>query len=379
MKAFEAIRKNKALLFGIAAAVAFILILNRSDIAIEYMKKGLKLCAATVIPSLFPFMVISELIISSGVGMKVCRLLSRPMRVLFGVSEAGGCAFILGAICGFPIGARTAASMYDNGIIEKKELERLLTFCNNPGSAFVISAIGVSLFGNRRVGVMLYICVILSAVIVGVLGRLFFGKENKKSEAVLSLSKDVSGVELFTSAIQNSALSMLTVCAYVAFFSSFVGCLGAILTSLGVPDGICALIFGFFELSSGVGMAAEAVSSTKAILLCAAFAGWSGLSVHFQIMTICAGRGISFKPFFIAKAAQGVICALLMGIFLRFFSPFGDLSSEIFTKTGEISSFSAPSLLCLLFFGASVCPIILNLFDIKKLSSKNPKKFQKRS
>ncbi len=370
MKAIEAIKKNRALFFGIAAASAFILILNRSDIAIEYMKKGLNLCAHTVIPSLFPFMVISELIISSGVGMKVSRLLSRPMRALFGVSEAGGCAFILGAICGFPIGARTAASMYDKGIIDKSEFERSLTFCNNPGSAFVISAIGVSLFGNKKIGIILYACVILSAIAVGVLGQFILGKGHKKSEAVVSLSKNVSGVELFTSAIQSSSLSMLTVCAYVAFFSSFVGCLGAILSNLGVPDGICAAIFGFFELSSGVGMAAGAVSSTKAVILCAAFAGWSGLSVHFQIMTICAGRGISFKPYFLAKATQGVICALFAGISLRFFSPFGDLDSEIFIASAEIAPFFDSSLLCLLFFGASVCPLVLEIFKSKNFPKK---------
>jgi sporulation integral membrane protein YlbJ len=369
MKTLKSFKINKMIIFGAIATLAFILILNRSNVAIEYMKKGLNLCSKTVIPSLFPFMVISDLIVSSGVGIGACKPFARPMKAVFGVSEAGGCAFILGAVCGFPIGARTAVSMYDGGLIDKDELTHILTFCNNPGSAFIISAVGVSLFGNRKIGNLLYLCVILSAVTVGILGRLFFKTKRKKATVTLCSPPQNSGIELFTSAIQNSAVSMLTVCAYVAFFSSLIGCLGAILRDLGVSEVVCAAIFGFFELSSGVGIAAEAVSSTKAVIMCAAIAGWSGLSVHFQIMTICSGRGISFKPYFFAKVSQGILCALFMGICLRFYSPFVDLNSEIFATVQTVSLCDS-TLICLLFFAASAFPVVLEMIKAKNFQKK---------
>ncbi|MBQ8408958.1 MAG: hypothetical protein IJY39_08855 [Clostridia bacterium] len=369
------------LFFGAIASMAFLLFLLRSDIAIEYMKKGLKLCAYTVIPSLFPFMVISELIISSGVGQKLGRVLARPIGWLFGVSESGACAFVLGAICGFPIGARTLCTMQDRGLISQKELERVLTFCNNPGSAFVISAVGVALFGSRELGVMLYTCVLLSAVTVGVAGRLFFKKDVGTEKAARRVNPQPShtGVYLFTSAIQGSASSMLTVCSYVAFFSSFVGCLGAILSSCRLSDAALSSIFGFFELSSGVGVAANVSSPTAAILLCSAFLGWSGLSVHAQIITICAGRGISFKPYFIAKAAQGLICAVLMGIFLKLFP----ISEKAFAQMQQTALHSAPytnaAFVCIVFFAATILPLIFctPLRALKNISKKQ-KYFSKR-
>ncbi len=297
---------------------AFFLILSSSDIAIEYMKKGLDLCAMTVIPSLFPFMVISELIVSSGVGVRVSRLFAKPMRWLFGVSEAGAAAYILGIVCGFPIGAKTAVAMYDRGIMTKKELERLMTFCNNPGSAFVISAVGVSLFGNKKIGIALYVCVILSSAVVGYVGKYFLGyKKDCASRNAMIIESDFS-VKSITDAVGSSSVSMLTVCAYVVFFSAFVGCIGALLSRFSLPGEIISCIFGFFELSSGVGAAAEVANRISAILLCALFVGWSGLSVSFQIMSVCSGRDISFKPFFIAKAAQGILCAIFMGILVKF-------------------------------------------------------------
>ncbi|MGM9644282.1 MAG: hypothetical protein ACI3X1_04275 [Eubacteriales bacterium] len=311
-------RKRKNIFIGILTLAAFFLILSSSDTAIEYMKKGLRLCAVTVIPSLFPFMVISELIVSSGIGLRISRVFAKPMRWLFGVGEAGAAAYLLGLVCGFPIGAKTAVSMYDRGIVSRSELERLLTFCNNPGSAFVISAVGVSLLGNKKVGIALYVCVILSSLAVGIVGKYLLGYKRGSSVGNSIIIQSDFSIKMLTSAFGSSALSMLTVCAYVVFFSAFVGCIGAILSHFSLPCEVLACIFGFFELSSGVGAAAAVSDRICAVMLCALFVGWSGLSVGFQIMSVCAGRDISFKPYFIAKAAQGVICCLFMMIAVRF-------------------------------------------------------------
>ena len=311
-------RKRKNIFIGIITLAAFFLVLSSSDTAIEYMKKGLRLCAATVIPSLFPFMVISELIVSSGIGLRISRAFAKPMRWLFGVGEAGAAAYLLGLVCGFPIGAKTAVSMYDRGIVSRSELERLLTFCNNPGSAFVISAVGVSLLGNKKVGIALYVCVILSSLTVGIVGKYLLGYKRGSSIGNSMMIQSDFSIKMLTSAFASSALSMLTVCAYVVFFSAFVGCIGAVLSHLSLPCEVLACIFGFFELSSGVGAAAAVPDRICAVLLCALFVGWSGLSVGFQIMSVCAGRDISFKPYFIAKVAQGVICCLFMMIAVRF-------------------------------------------------------------
>ena len=380
-------RTKEAVFLTIAATIVFLLLLIRSDVAVEYMKKGLKLCANTVIPSLFPFMAVSELIVRSGLGAKVGKLLSRPVKGIFGVSEGGACAFILGIVCGFPIGAKTIATMLERGEISKNEAERALTFCNNPGSAFVISAVGVSLFGSMRLGITLYVCVLLSAITVGAAARLIIGKKSssieKSTNSTLdtlrsSLPNDSEGhspvpqrsalssasITVFTSAIQSSATSMLTVCALVAFFSSFVGILGAFLSEAGAPKILTAAIFGIFELSSGVGMAAE-LQPRAAILLTAATLGWSGLSVHLQVMTACAGQSISFKPYVIAKMCQGAVCSALTASALKLFP----LSEETFAKISDSlvnsHTYSNATFVCAVFLIASISPIFVGKINGK--------------
>ena len=343
---------------GLLGAVAFFLVLLRSDIAIEYMKRGLDLCARTVIPSLFPFMVISELMVSAGVGGLLGRLLSRPMRALFGVSENGACAVLLGAICGFPIGTATLCAMADEGRITSEECTRVMTFCNNPGSAFVISAVGGSLFGNRRLGVVLYLCVLLSSATVGLLGRLFFGRNQiATSPAPACVVGTEMGIASFTRAVRRSAESMLTVCAFVSFFSALVGCMGAVLSDLGAPAWAVATVFGFFEISGGVGAVSALNNSTSAILLCALFLGWSGLSVHTQLYTLCRGRGIRFTPYLMAKAAQGVLCALYTGIAMKYLP--GAEKAFAVSNVPASPRYSNAVFFCCVFFVATVLPILL--------------------
>ena len=376
--------KISSVILTAALSFVFLLFLLRSDVAINYMKNGLKLCAGTVIPSLFPFMVVSSLLVSSGVGMRLCRPLSLPARLIFGVTEGGACAALLGAICGFPIGAKVACSMYDKGMMSKKETERVLTFCNNPGSAFVISAVGVSLFGSFKVGVILYSCVLLSALITGVLMRTLHKIDDRKITTEANLIKarlegSANTFSLFIGAVQDSALSMLTVCAMVAFFSSLVGCVGVSLSALGVTEAPIAAIFGICELSSGVS-ALAALRSPYALPLCAAALGWSGISVHCQIMAIAGGRGLSFKPYFAAKAIQGGVSAALAWTFTKLFPKacqvFSD-STPNFAQEAQMTNaiFSLLVLFCAVAVGIAV--VLGGNYRKNQGSKKSKKKIKK--
>lgn len=338
------------LFFCITSTFCFLLILRNSDAAIEYMGRGLTLCARTVIPSLFPFMVLSELLVASGAGEAFGRIFSRLMRAVFGLSGAGSSAVVLGSLCGFPVGARTAVSLYDRGVISRAECEHLLTFSNNPSSAFLITAVGTSLFGSRRLGVVLYAVVLVSSLLVGFFARFFFS-ERRRPEAHPHFPSGLhpGGVETFTGAVSSAASGMLTVCAYVIFFSTLTGTLACLSRAVGgMPPTLYALLSGALEMSGGV-CEASALPAPVSLILSAGIAGWSGLSVHCQVMTLAAGRGLSFKPYLIAKAAQGLLAAGLMALLLLAappgaLSPAADRVVTALLDLGGVWKSSSPTL-----------------------------------
>ncbi len=346
---------------GIAAAlflfVVFIAILRRAEVAIECLRGAISLCVTNVIPALFPFMVISELFIESSAGNTLASALSAPMKLLFGLSGEGGGCFLLGSICGFPIGTRSAVSLYDKGRLSRHEVVRIMSFSNNPGSAFVISAVGISLYGSRQVGVILYVCVLLSAVTIGAVSRLFFrdcsGEKEKKRVLPLSETRQRGAMGILCSAISSSFLSVLTVCAYVLFFSALVGCLASYLSVLELPIFSEAILFGIFEISSGAARAALVEPRLLSLCLCAFSLGFSGLSVHFQLMALCEGRNIPYPPLLLSKLCQGALSAFFMLLAARFFFP------EIRRSVTEASY--APAYDGHILLIVSVCALVLLL------------------
>ena len=79
--------------------------------------RGLKLCADTLIPTLFPYMVISEMLVRSETISFIAPAVGRVSERIFGVSGASGAAMFIGLLCGFPVGAKIIAGLFESGVI----------------------------------------------------------------------------------------------------------------------------------------------------------------------------------------------------------------------------------------------------------------------
>ena len=322
-----------ALCFAFFSFFCLLLILKNAEFAIKYIHQGLQLCAKTVVPSLFPFMVLSEIIVGSQPCIKLLDRITYPLQRLLRLPAAGCSSVLLGMLCGFPVGAKCAVLAFEQGELSKSEAERTIACSNNPSSAFLISAVGVSLWGNRRFGTALYACSILASLICGILLARIEKKEDQTTPKSTHVHQTnaVHPVTLFTSAIASATKSILLVCAYVVFFSALVGTFGIVLGQLRLPPWLSAPLFCVLELSGGVSQAAAFGSRTQAAWLTAFAVGWSGLSVHCQILSICEGRGLSLRRYFLSKGLQALLCPLLLGLLLYFF-PELTLPAEICTK-----------------------------------------------
>lgn len=304
-------KRNTATFFGMIVLFLILLLLKNPSVAAECVMHGLSLCAKSIIPALFPFMVLSEILIACGFGELFGKHLGGPISALFGISRESSAALFLGFLCGFPVGARMALALYDTGRIDRTECERLLGFSNLPSIAFLVSAVGVSLYRSRSFGILLWLAALASACLVGILTR---KKGASRSDAPIAIAPPVR-FSVFPSAIANATSAMLSICAYILFFEAVLGCLSNVLPSLAIPEPLLALIYGFFELTSGVRAAASISNPLAAAIFGALTVGWSGLSIHCQLLTLCDGRGLSYRFYFRARLAEALICALIVLIF----------------------------------------------------------------
>ena len=158
------IRKNILSIIFFLFTICLILF---SSSNVQATKSGLKLWANSVVPSLLPFFIATELLSYTNIPNIFQKIFTPIMKPFFNISGSGAFAIIMGWLSGYPVGAKIAVNFRENNICSKEECERLLSFTNNSGPLFIIGTCGISLFGSSMIGLLLLITHLLGALTVG--------------------------------------------------------------------------------------------------------------------------------------------------------------------------------------------------------------------
>lgn len=311
----------------------FLLLLMRADAAMEGARRGITLTLGTLLPSLFPFLVLSDLLVTLGAGEMLGRWLKKPLRRLFGVSGGGAAAFLLGTLCGFPTGAATAVALRKKGVVSGKELGRLFLFVNNPSPGFLISVVGGAMLGNAAAGAALFAATTLSSVLIGITLRLLAGPVPEEPDISTATAPLPSPGDVGAS-VKRGFFTMLQVASLVIFFSTVTATLTSVLQTAAVPRALEVLLVGLLELTSGIHAAVTALSPESAFLLAAFFAGFSGFSVCMQVLAVAEGEGLRPWPYLLAKGTQGALSLLMAAVYLSVRRPTLRPSESVFLPAG---------------------------------------------
>ena len=323
------------LLLGIGLLCATLALLANPQSALEAARNGLELCGNVIIPSLFPFFVLSSLVVDLGLAGYLGRLLEKLMRPLFRVNGACASALALGFIGGYPVGARTAISLYQNGMCSRTEAQRLLAFCNNSGPAFILGVVGAGIFASSTVGVLLYLAHALASVCVGLIFRFYKAGADRGGGKKYRPSPQFQAQRFstaFTGSVKSAFLSTLNICAFVVFFTVVIQLLirsgflpglarvlGTVLAPFGLtPEWAQRLLTGALEISSGVSTLSEGGALGGRLAMAAFMLGWAGLSVHCQVLSFIGGSGLSVRTYLVGKLLHGGLSALFIGLLVRF-------------------------------------------------------------
>ena len=173
----KAAARDIALLYFIPLLVVF------SDSAAESVRESLKMCAAALIPSLFPYLVLTALISRCGTTEHIGRAIGQPFSMLFGLPGSLAFSFIIGMCAGYPAGAAAVCEAYRDGRCTADEAERGCALLNNTGPGLTVALLGTTLLGDRRLGIIIYLAQLLSVLTLGALhgGIHNIGKRKKEN------------------------------------------------------------------------------------------------------------------------------------------------------------------------------------------------------
>lgn len=303
LKSKETLAKGKGTLALCVFIAATVILIIRQQTVKESVIKSVKMCLSAIVPAIFPFMILSDFLSSSVSVRSKSAILSCWSRT-FRINAAGIVPFVLGNVCGFPLGVRCASDLYADGRISKDECERLIGSANNPSLAFVISGVGAGMRGSLRDGMVLYLAVVFSSVAICLISRknaVYFENQDE------SIRQNFSIVD----SIKSASYSVISVCAYIIFFSIIADLVSEVIRERVIS----AVIFSLLEIGSASRYISSELKLSALSLPLNAFAlGFSGLSVYLQTLAF-APSDINKVRCFIMKLIEGIVAFILVLIY----------------------------------------------------------------
>ncbi len=285
---------------GILGALGMLVLILDTKTALSGAQEGLQLCFGAVVPSLFPFCVLSILITGSLAGVR-SRLL-RPLERLLKLPEGTGSLYVIGLLGGYPTGAQGVALCQEKGQLTQAQAGRMLGFCSNAGPAFIFGICG-GLFPKGWMVWLLWLIHIISSVAVGMLLPRVRGDAARVSEDSVS----------FPQAVQRAIRSMAGVCGWVVLFRMAIAFLDRWFLLL-IPSGWRVFFLGLLELTNGCCLLKGISSVSLRFFLSSVFLAFGGLCVAMQT-TSCTKQLGMYLP---GKLLQAVFSAALSSLFTGF-------------------------------------------------------------
>lgn len=313
----------KSILIVFLLFLVLILILGYPDVAINSVLDGINIWMYNVFPALFPFFILSDLLINYGF-VELLSELFKNFMMIFGLN--GNASYVLfgSIICGSPSGAKLTKQLLDDNLISIDDANHLIRFTHFSNPLFVIGMIGNILLDDIRIGYLIFISLVLGNVIIGIIFR-------KK----VSLKKeDISFKNIFISITKKkntnkkSFINILSKSIYDSFDILFL-ILGIIIVFLIVSNILSLfvinnelLIFikGILEMTQGVKMASG--SSFNYLFkpsLITFFLAFGGLSVHLQVASIISNTKIKYKNFLVSRIIHSILSSILVFILIYLF------------------------------------------------------------
>ena len=285
-------------------------VIKENQIVISSVKFSLKIWQENIFPSLFPFFIISNILISLHFPEILGEIFKNFMLKVFKIN--GNAAFILflSMLSGFPSSAKYTKELLENKLIDNDDASKVLTFTHFSNPLFVISTLSMFIADNKII-VAVLLSHYIGNFVVGLLFRNYKCKNflpSKSNISAITTSTENFGI-IITKSISSAINSLLLILGTVSTFLIITTLINDIFQFRGISK---AIINGLFENTQGL-KSLEYLNISHSIkgLISTFILSFGGLSVHMQILTIISDTKIKYFPYFISRIIHSFVSSLL--------------------------------------------------------------------
>lgn len=317
---------NKLTIIKLLLILFLCLIIIQPIATLKGAKTGLLLWFNTVLPTLLPFIIISNLIIHFRATNIICKVFSPILKRLFHVSTTGCYPLIIGILSGYPMGAKTCADLIKTGDLTVLEGQYIMTLASNASFMFLTSFLAVSslCLPNKRYQLLfiLYLSSFITASIyrkrsktIALNKRSYLKSSQKEAATTIDTENTMLTID---QCILDGFITVTKIGGYIILFSV----LAQIFLQFLYPFGIIKyLLLGTLEITTGIFLVCSAsFSITKKIVLTMVITGFGGFSSLAQIGSVILHSGLSLSTYLRYKILNSFITFLLIVLYITLFN-----------------------------------------------------------
>lgn len=304
--------KIENVLIVVVLSVFFVLLFVFSKDISSSIIFSISIWKDNLLPSLFPFFVMSDLLLAYGFVDIISFFLGSIMTKWFYLPKDASFAFFVSLFSGFPSGSKYVNDLLNAKKISIEDANYLIMFTHFANPFFIVTTIGLFLLSNVKAGYIILISHILSNVIVAFIFRkkkVILNNDNNYKKAFYLSSPDKPFITILTNSIFKSFKTLVNMLGIIMIFLMITTIIKKIISLTGITNG---LLSGFLEMTQGVKYISSLDISLpiKASIL-SMIVSFSGLSVHFQVKSIIDGTDIKYSNFLKARVVQSFISFFL--------------------------------------------------------------------
>lgn len=314
-------KKNIISIFIMSVLIFFTMqILLSSEKVLETVGFSFNIWKNSIFPSLFPFFVISEILVNYGFIEFVGELFKPIMQTVFKTNGSAAYVFIMGMISGFPSSAKYTRELYNQGLISAKEGEKILMFTHFSNPLFILGTISITFLNNKDVGLLILICHYITNIIIGLIFRNYAASKNENIKFSLKsaiklmtdhrIKNKKSFGEIISTAVINTVNTLLLILGTITLFLIITTIIDK---NINLNPYYQAILNGIIEMTQGLKYISilEIPLKLKTIIS-TIFISFGGLSVHMQIISILSDTKIKYYPFLVSRILHATISGLLV-------------------------------------------------------------------
>lgn len=361
--------RGQHMLALIAVGGALLMIMSPGA-SLSSARKAIDLWLFTVLPSMLPFFVCTDLLVRSGMHVRLGNLFERPLRRLYDVPGVAGFVYISSILSGYPTGAKILGELHEQGQIRKQDVKDILTFCSTSGPLFILGAVGSGMLRSQTAGYIILIAHYIGSLLTGLFiirqsafRRMFsgaFGQENRLTERIRTHSSDFhtaadrkSVPEILTESILSSFRSLVIIGGYIVIFMILTDAVKGVIELLLDKNGFAAdILTGCLEMTVGCsGAAASVADMEQKIVACTFLISFGGISIAAQSMSVLKNSGVNLFYYIRFKILHGLISAVCAYTIIRVLLRFRSGTVLVF-ESADLPVFEIPGLASLDIFSA---------------------------